>query len=186
MKLHRLLTAALILSFATGHAFAETEKEKNRAEVRKIAQQALDEFYKARPSLKADVARAPGYAVFTTYGLSFIFGGQVGKGLVHNNRTDKETFMDMVQASAGLQAGLAESRILIVFNTAQAMSEFSERGFELTGAATAGAGVSTDTASATAGASMINNSPYYILTKTGLQAGGAFAGTKFFKDKKLN
>ena len=186
MKFHTLLTAStLILAFATGHALAD-DKQKQQAELRKVAAASLQEFYKAQPKLKADVAKAPGYALFTTYGLSFIIGGQGGKGLVHDNKTQKDTFMEMAQASAGIQAGIAESKILIVFASVQGMNDFINKGWEASGSATAGAGTGKDNASASAGASMVNDSPYYTLTKAGLQAGAALAGTKFWKDKALN
>jgi hypothetical protein len=97
MKLLHLLTAATIaLSFAAGSAFAQSEKAKKQAEVKKAAQSSLERFYKAEPKLKGEVAKAPGYAVFT------------------------------------------------------------------------------------------NDALYYTLTKNGLQAGGAVAGTKYWKDKELN
>ena len=75
MRFHTLLTAStLILAFATGHALAETDKQKKQAEIRKAAATSLQEFYKAQPSLEADVAKAPDYALLTTYGLTFIVG----------------------------------------------------------------------------------------------------------------
>ena len=43
------------------------------------AVQALQDFYKAEPKLKTAVEAAPGYAVFTTYGLSFGLGGAGGR-----------------------------------------------------------------------------------------------------------
>jgi lipid-binding SYLF domain-containing protein len=175
----------LVLAFAAGQASAETDKQKKQAEVRKVAATSLDEFYKAQPNLEADVTKAPGYAVFTTYGLSFVIGGQGGKGLVHNNATKKDTFMEMAQASAGIQAGLAESRVLIVFSTAEEMNEFVSKGWVASGTAAAGAGTGKENVSASGGATY-GQSRYYTLTKTGLQAGGAVAGTKFWKDKKLN
>jgi lipid-binding SYLF domain-containing protein len=187
MRLQALLTAStLILAFATGHAFADTDKQKKQAEMRNVAAASLQDFYKAQPSLEANVAKAPGYALFTTYGLSFIIGGQGGKGLAHDNKTNKDTFMAMAQASAGIQAGIADSKILIIFSSAQAMQDFVNKGWEASGSAVAGAGTGKENASASAGASMINNSPYYTLTKAGLQAGAALAGTKFWKDKALN
>jgi lipid-binding SYLF domain-containing protein len=100
MKLHTLLTTgAVILSLAAGGALAQTEKAKKQAEVKKATATSLEKFYKADPKLKGEVAKSPGYAVFTTYGLSFIIGGAGGKGLVHDMKTKKDTYMDMAQAS---------------------------------------------------------------------------------------
>ena len=77
MKLHRLLTtAAVTLSLAAGGAFAQSEKVKKQAEIKKVTANSLEKFYKANPKLKEAVAKSPGYAVFTTYGLSFLIGGE--------------------------------------------------------------------------------------------------------------
>jgi lipid-binding SYLF domain-containing protein len=186
MRFHALLTAStLILTLATGGALADTDKDSKRAEIRKAATAALQDFYKTQPNLEADVAKAPGYALFTTYGLSFIIGGQGGKGLVHDNKTKKDTFMEMAQASAGLQAGLAESKVLIVFSSAKEMNEFVSKGWVASGTTAVGAGTGDQNISASGGATF-GQSHYYTLTSAGLQAGGALAGTKFWKDKALN
>ena len=186
MRFPALLTAStLILAFATGHASAETDKQKKQAEMRKVAATSLQEFYKAQPNLEADVAKAPGHALFTTYGLSFIIGGQGGKGLVHDNKTKKDTFMEMAQASAGIQAGLAESKILIIFSSAKEMNDFVNKGWVASGTTAVGAGTGKENASASGGATF-GQSRYLTLTSAGLQAGGALAGTKFWKDKALN
>jgi lipid-binding SYLF domain-containing protein len=186
MRFHSLLAAStLILAFAAGHALAETEKQKNQAEIRQAATTSLQEFYKAQPGLEADVAKAPGYALFTTYGLSFFIGGQGGKGLVHDNKTKKDTFMEMAQASAGLQLGLAKSKVLIVFSNANEMNDFVNKGWVASGTTAVGAGTGKENASASGGATF-GQSRYYTLTSAGLQASGAVAGTKFWKDKALN
>lgn len=186
MKLNRWIAALLVLSFAAGGAFAATDKAKKQAEVRKSAHAALAKFYKAEPQLKKEVAKAPGYAVFTTFGLSFIVGGEGGRGLVHNNRTKKDTFMKMGQASAGLQAGIAENETLIVFKTAKAMNEFVEKGWEFGGGGSLSAGAGGKTAGGGSGENVIADALYYTYTKTGLEGGGAVAGTKFWKDDELN
>jgi lipid-binding SYLF domain-containing protein len=175
----------LTLTFATSHAFAETDKQKKQAELRQAAATAMQEFYKAQPDLQAEVAKAPGYAVFTTYGLSFIIGGAGGTGRVHDNKTKKDTFMEMAQASAGLQAGFAQSKVLIVFSSAKEMNDFVNKGWVASGTATAGAGTGKENVSASGGATF-GQSRYYTLTSAGLQAGGALEGTKFWKDKALN
>ena len=187
MKFHYLLTTGILfVSFAAGSAFAQDEKAKKQAEIRKVTAASLEKFYKAKPDIKGEVAKAPGYAVFTTYGLSFLIGGAGGKGLVHDNKTKKDTFMDMAQASAGLQIGASESETLIVFKSTKAMQEFIDKGWEAGGGAAAQAGAAGKSVGAAGGANVIADASYYTLTKNGLEAGVAVAGTKFWKEKELN
>ena len=117
---HMLVNGALMLSLAAGSAFAATKAEK-QAEVAKATQASLQKFYAAKPELKAAVAKAPGYGVFTTYGISFLVGGAGGK-----------------EAGGGK------------------------------------------------GASVMANADTFTLTKNGLEAGVAIAGSKFWKDDDLN
>jgi len=182
-----LLSAVLLLSFAGGNSFAADDKAKKQAEIRKVTQASLQKFYKSDPTLKRKVAKAPGYGVFTTYGLSFIFGGAGGKGLVHERAKKRDTFMSMAQASAGIQIGASESETLIIFNSAKSMHDFIDSGWELAGGggATAGADGKGSAGSASS-VNVVTGAEYYTLTKNGLQAGGALAGTKFWKDEELN
>jgi lipid-binding SYLF domain-containing protein len=115
------VAAAAAVAFTSTAAIAQSEKEKKQAEVRTNAEKTLADFYKASPQLKAQVEKAPGYAVFTTYGLSFILGGAGGKGIVHDNKSKKNTYMDLAQASAGVQIGAQEARYLFVFKDAASM-----------------------------------------------------------------
>jgi lipid-binding SYLF domain-containing protein len=178
--------ATVILSLAAGNALAQDEKANKQAEVRKVTGTSLEKFYKADPKLKGEVAKAPGYAVFTTYGLSFIIGGAGGKGLAHDNKTKKDTYMDMAQASVGLQVGAAESETLIIFKSAKAMAEFVDKGWEFGGGGAVQAGAAGKSVGSASGENVIADGLYYTLTKNGLQAGGALAGTKYWKDKELN
>ena len=187
MRLHGLFTiATMILSLAAGNALAQSDKAKKQAEIQKVTQNSLEKFYKADPKLKEAVAKAPGYAVFTTYGLSFLVGGAGGEGLVRDVKTKKTTYMDMAQASAGLQAGIAENETLIIFKSEQALNQFVNNGWEFGGGGTAQAGVAGSQVGAGGGENVIADASYYTLTRNGLQAGGALAGTKFWKDKELN
>jgi lipid-binding SYLF domain-containing protein len=187
MKVLQLLTTgALAFSLAAGGAFAQSEKAKKQAEIQKSAQGALEHFYKADPKLRAEVAKAPGYAVFTSYGFTFLLGGSGGKGLVHEAKAKKTTYMDMAQVSAGLQIGGGEYETLIIFKTAKAMEDFIAKGWEFGGGGGATAGAGGKGGGAQAGEQLINDALYYTWTKNGLQAGGAVAGTKFWKDKELN
>jgi len=124
--------------------------------------------------------------VFTTYGLSFIVGGAGGAGLVHNNTTRTDTFMNAAQASAGLQAGAAQTDTLIIFKTPQAMQNFIEKGWVAGGGGVAQAGAAGKSVGPGSGENLIADARYYTLTPNGLQAGVAGAGTKFWKSTDLN
>ncbi len=187
MKLYDILTVtALALSLGACATDSPSEVASKQAEVRRATQTSLGKFYQADPKLQGDVANAPGYAVFTTYGVSFLVGGAGGTGLVHDNRTKTDTYMEMAQASAGVQVGAAQSDTLIVFKTPEAMQTFVDKGWVAGGGAVAQAGAKGESAGPAAGANVISDAKYYTLTKNGLQAGVAAAGTKYWKSKDLN
>jgi lipid-binding SYLF domain-containing protein len=186
MKLQRLLGfGVLSLALLTGSAFAQ-DKAAKQAEVVKKTQASMERFYKAKPELKAAVGKAPGYGIFTTYGVSFLVGGSGGTGLVHDNKTKKNTFMNVGGASAGLQLGATQTEMLIVFKTPAAMAKFVDKGWEVTGTATAAAGASGAQAGGGRGSTALEDAETYTLTKNGLDVGLAAGGSKFWKDKDLN
>ena len=110
-------------------------KADKQAEALKATSAARDRIYAKNPALKADVAKAAGYAVFTTYGVSFIIGGSGGTGVVHDNKTNKNTFMKIGGASAGFQLGAVENDVLVIFKSAAAMQGFVKNGWGATGGA---------------------------------------------------
>ena len=185
MNLTKLLTiGAVILSFAAGNALGQDDKAKKQAEIRKATQASLQKFYKEKPELKGEVAKAAGYAVFTTYGLSFFVGGTGGKGIAHDNKTKKEAFMHLAQATAGAQIGIAQSETLFVFPTQNAFDDFVNKGWEAGGGGAVQAGAAGKSVGTAGGGT--TDVVYYTLTKNGLQVGVALAGTKVWKDGDLN
>lgn len=185
MKLFNLLAALTVsLSLLGGNALAQTDKAAKQDEIRKVTQGTLEKFYKADPKLEAEVSKAPGYAVFTTYGLSFLVGGAGGKGLAHDNKTSQDTFMAMGEASAGVQVGLAENETLIIFKTEKKMKQFITSGWTFGGGGAVQAGAGGKSAGKSGGG--MPGIAYYTLTRNGLEVGVAAKGTKFWKDKELN
>ena len=188
MRLRALLvTCILMSSLAAGGAFG-ADKAQKQAEIRKATQATLDRFYKANPRLKSEVDRSPGYGVFTTIGVSLIIGGAGGTGLAHDRKTGTRTYMNMAQASVGVQIGAAQSDTLIIFKSPEALAKFVDKGWEVGGGVTAEAAADGKTVGIPEGKgeNLIADAYYYTLTKNGLQAGGAVAGTKFWKDRDLN
>jgi lipid-binding SYLF domain-containing protein len=166
-------------------AYAQ-DKAAKQAEVKAKAMQTLQEFYQADAKIKDAVGKAPGFAVFTTYGLSFGLGGAGGKGIAHDAKSKKDTYMDIAQASAGFQIGASDTRYLFVFKDAKSMTDFVDKGWDASVGAGAGAGTGKDDANVKAGAIAFTGGTAYVLTKAGLQAGVALGGSKVWKDKDLN
>jgi len=175
-------TALTLTAFGLSSAMAADKAKQD--EVLKAAQVTLADFYKAEPKIKGEVAAAPGYAVFTTYGISFLLGGAGGKGVVYDAATKTNTFMEMALASAGLQIGASETRYLFIFKDKASMQQFIDKGWDASAGAAAGAGTGTQSAGGSTGA--FTGGKMYQLTKAGLQVGVAAAGTKVWKDKDLN
>ena len=156
-----------------------------KAELRKMCDEALATLYKAKPEAKAQVSKAPGYGCFSSFGFSFILGGAGGRGLVHDNASKKDVYMNMGQATAGLDVGIKDYREVLVFNDKAALKKFVDSGWEFAGTAEASAAVQGKGVSVGKGeaAPPID---VYPMTRTGLSAGVAAGGRKYWKDKDLN
>lgn len=157
-----------------------------RAELRKMCDQALADLYKVKPEVKGQVAKGAGYGCFTSFGMSFFVGGAGGHGLVHSNATKKDTYMRMAQASGGLDFGIKEYREVLVFKDKQTMADFIDKGWEFGGTGTAAAAADGKGAAVEKGQSAGEKIEIYPMTKTGLAVGVAVAGRKYWQDKELN
>ena len=186
MKFSSILSiGALSLSLVAGSAFAATKAEK-QAEALKATSAAMSRFVAKKPELKTQLAKAPGYAVFTTYGVSFIIGGSGGTGVVHDNKTKTNTFMKIGGASAGFQLGAVENDVLVIFKNASAMQGFVKNGWGATGGVAAGAAASGAGGGGGQGATPMGDVQTFTLTKNGLEAGLSIGGVKAWMDTDLN
>lgn len=156
-----------------------------RAELHKMCNDALATLYKAKPEMKARVAKAAGYGCFTSFGMSFFVGGAGGEGLVHSNRTKRDVYMKMAQASGGFDFGVKQYREVLVFNDAKTLEQFVDKGWEVSGGAQAVA--AAEGKGAKAEESGTNSAmEIYPMTQSGLAIGYAAAGRKYWKDDELN
>ena len=91
---------------------------------------------RVRANTRRVIERSAGYAVFSTFGVKLFFaGGTTGKGVVVNNRTQRQTFMRMVQVQGGLGFGINQNRLIFVFTNEKALRNFIEQGWEFGGQA---------------------------------------------------
>ena len=158
-----------------------------RQQVREMAQDALSSLYEVAPGTKRTIERSAGYAVFSTFGLKLFFaGGTTGKGIVFNRRTERQTFMRMVQVQGGLGFGVNQNRLIFVFTNEQALRNFIDQGWEFGGQANLSA-MAQGQGAMFSGAAAVSPGVYlYQLTNTGLSATITVSGTKYFKDPDMN
>jgi lipid-binding SYLF domain-containing protein len=167
-------------------SFAKTKTQK-QADARKNAQQTQAKLYQARPSAKATIKAAAGYAAFSNFGMKILLaGGGKGQGIAFDNRTQKVTYMKMLELQAGLGMGVKKFRTIFVFETKDAMDHFINNGWEFGGQATAAA-KSGDRGGSYQGAKQVMPGVWmYQLTDKGLALELTGKGTKYYKDDDLN
>jgi lipid-binding SYLF domain-containing protein len=172
-----------------GPLFAAEENEilQERYRIREVSMDALANLYEIQPAARYVIEHAAGYGVFSTFGLKIFFaGGTTGKGFVHNNRTKRYTYMRMLQVQGGLGFGASKDRVIWVFETQRALTDFVNSGWDF-GAKAQAAAMVQDTGGMFSGAVSVAPGVYlYQLTETGLAAELTVSGTKYFKDNELN
>ena len=180
--LFALLALAILSGCATTGPSSPAEK---RAVVNEMRQDVLSEIYKLRPDVRNQVSSAPGYGVFSNVNINLLiasFGG--GQGVVRNQQTGRDTYMNMGEVGIGLGAGVKDFRALMVFHSADALNFFIEKGWAF-GAQADAAAKASDKGGAVGGEASINNVTIYQLTKSGLALQATIKGTKFWKNREL-
>ena len=146
----------------------------------------LAELYKIHPKARAEVAAAPGYAVFSNVNINIIFasfGG--GYGVTQNNKTGKPTFMKMGEVGIGLGLGVKDFRAVFIFNDRAVLEKFINSGWEFGGHADAAAKAG-DKGAAVGGEALIDGITIYQITQSGLALQATVKGAKYWKDDELN
>jgi lipid-binding SYLF domain-containing protein len=181
-----LFISSAIPDLALGKDTKET-KDKDRAEIRKMAQDTLSRLYKVQPAARKAVEGSAGYAVFSNFGMKIFVGGSgSGKGVAINNKTKKDTFMKMFEVQAGLGMGIKKFRLVWVFENTKEFDAFVNSGWELGAQANASAKTGSQGA-ALAGAMAVAPGVWvYQMTDDGLALELTAKGTKYYKDDNLN
>jgi len=185
-RLLNALVAACLCVFVAACATSGDEAAE-RAEVQKMRAETLAKLYAAQPNSRARIRQAAGYGVFSNVGVNVILlsaGG--GSGIVRDNATGKDIYMNMASGGLGLGLGVKDFRGVFVFTDRKALTWFVEEGLDLSGQADAAAKAG-DKGGAWAGA--VDVAPgikLYQMTEHGLALQATIQGTKYWKDSELN
>jgi len=164
--------------------------DEKRAKVRKDRDEILAKLYAEHPEARDKIKKAVGYGAFNNKNMNlFLLSTGHGYGVVVDNKTKKETFMAMGSLGGGLGIGAKDLSVVFIFKSAEVMNNFVEKGWQFGGEADATAkagdqgGALAKEAAVDVGANLFE---IYQMTDTGAALQATVAGTKYWKDKKLN
>jgi lipid-binding SYLF domain-containing protein len=177
-----VMLAALPVAIAEEEQKDDTKADKKRAEIDTKAKETLDELLAKNEKAKALYDKAYGYAVFGNWKFAFIVSGGGGSGVAVDKGSGKRTYMNMGTVGVGLGLGGKKYQVVFLFENAERFNGFIEKGWQADTSATAAAG----TAAAEAGTGFVEGIAIYQITDKGLMANADIAGTKYWKDDKLN
>jgi lipid-binding SYLF domain-containing protein len=181
-----LINLIVILGLIGCATTGDTSIQDKRQAVLSMKSDVLSELYKIHPQSKAEIAAAPGYAVFSNANVNIIFVSfSGGYGVVKDNKTGKQTYMKMGEAGIGLGLGVKDFRAVFIFKNRATMDKFISYGWEFGGHADAAA-KGADKGGAVGGETLINDIKIYQITKSGLALQATVKGTKYWVDDELN
>jgi lipid-binding SYLF domain-containing protein len=177
-----VLTAPVALADEENKEKKKAGKEEKRAEIDKVAQEALDEILEKAENANDLYAKAYGWAVFDNMRITFIFTGGGGSGVAVNKGSGKRTYMKMGTGGLSLGIGAQKYQVIMFFEDKEVFTNFIEKGWK----AETGANAAAGSAGANVGATFVNGIAVYQITESGLMASADISGTKYKVDKDLN
>jgi lipid-binding SYLF domain-containing protein len=176
----------LILA-STEATFAEEKwkslkRESKRMKIDETAQDALNALFASNPKAEDLFEMSYGWAVFDNLKLAFGFSGGGGNGVAKVRVSGDKTYMKMGTAGIGVGLGVNKYQVVFLFQDSRTFTNFVENGWQADATASAVAGQS----GAEAKTDFSNGMAIYQITDTGLMAHADIAGTKYWKNKKLN
>jgi|TARA_R110002126_G_scaffold279836_1_gene426916 lipid-binding SYLF domain-containing protein len=180
-----LWLGVLFLSMFPTAAFADAAADREKIQVMRKA--TLTRLYKEEPGAKTEVEKAEGYAVFSSGGVNVVlFSAAYGSGVVHDNKSSRDTYMKMGSGGVGFGLGVKDYRLVFVFRTRKALNQFVEHGWDLSGQADVAVKAGTEGAELSEAAAVMPGVKVYQLTESGLALQATIQGTKYWTSDALN
>ena len=177
---------ALILpttpSLSAEESWKSLKRESKRMKIDETAKEALDTLFASSPKAEDLFEMSYGWAVFDNLKLAFGFSGGGGNGVAKARVSGEKTYMKMGTAGIGIGLGVNTYQVVFLFQDSRSYKNFVEKGWQAEATASAVAGET----GAEAKTDFSNGMAIYQITDMGLMAHADVAGTKYWKNKKLN
>jgi lipid-binding SYLF domain-containing protein len=184
LKIISALAVAVIMfsGFWSGESNSTLRKERIME-----SKKTLELLYKYAPQSRRMIANSYGYATFSNIGVNVILlSAEGGKGLAHNNKTGKNTYMNMGSGGVGVGLGVKDFRAIFLFENKEVFDSFVNSGWEANAQADAAAKVGKKGGALNAAITVAPGIRLYKLTQNGLALQATIQGTKYWKDADLN
>jgi lipid-binding SYLF domain-containing protein len=187
MKKYLGIVLALALLAGTSAVLAEEEptvdkKQAKRAAIDEMASDALTSLMSESDHAKGLYDEAVGFAVFDNFKFTFLLSGGGGVGVAVDKASGQRTYMKMGSGGVGVGLGGHSYQVVLLFDNRDRYEKFVNKGWQADLSANAAAGTSGKNAPST----FSDGVAVFQMTNKGLVAQADIAGTKYWKNKKLN
>jgi len=179
-----LIVAALAAVILATNAAAQNKwaAGEKRERIDTMAKETLDELFMKSSSAKELYDKAVAYAVFDNLKLSLMISVGGGHGVAVKKDSHERIYMKMGTAGLNIGLGGQKYQVIFLFETTENFTRFVEKGWEAEASANAVAGRKGANVETT----FRNGIAFYQITQAGLMLQADIAGTKYWKNKKLN
>ena len=182
-----VVIAALCLVVSAGLLAAEESWENldtkaKQAKIGETAQESLNEVLKESKGAKELYNNSYGWAAFDNLKIAYGFSGGGGNGVAVNKKSGARTYMKVGTVGVGFGIGAQKYQVVFLFQDEKTFRNFVDKGWQADATAQATAG----TAGVGGQTGFVNGVAIYQITDKGLMASADIAGTKYWKNKKLN
>jgi hypothetical protein len=180
------VAALCLLSACSTSQSLVQSRNKQRASIRRVAEMALAELYRAKPSARIAVESSAGYASISDFGFRSVFMEDArAMGVAVNNATGRETFMKMVELHPGSGTNGGKFRLVLVFETEEVFRTFTKSAWFL-GPNVMAAAFPDDRVGPFSGAmALMPGMHVYQLDQSGALATFSIRDVMFYRDREL-
>ncbi|MBL0708701.1 MAG: hypothetical protein JJW00_06615 [Sulfurimonas sp.] len=189
LSLGLFLAVILLSGFWSAKSEQDIKEENNKARKERVktSNETLKKLYKHAPKSRQMLARSYGYATFTNVGVNLIIlSAEGGSGMAHNNKTGKNTYMNMGSGGLGFGLGVKDFRAIFLFKNKKVFDSFVNSGWEANAQADAAAKAGKSGGALSAAITVAPGIRLYKLTENGIAIQATIQGTKYWKDGDLN